>query len=191
MLVGSNVHAAAYDAFLKIEGPEVKGEARAGGHEGEIEILSFSWGASNPGALGRHMGSDDDGDTVLTTFDISKRSDKATPKLFQKCTTGHTFRGSEDGEAPIRLIMRYTSDAGESVDMLSIELQDSQIARFNTRIEPTSRGGGDDRPMETVSFTFSQVKVVYSSQSDDGGYNGVNADDAVAAYVDNPASRRD
>jgi len=36
----------AYDAFLKIEG--VEGESTRDKHEGEIEILSFSWGYLEP-----------------------------------------------------------------------------------------------------------------------------------------------
>lgn len=37
---------AAFDAFLKIDG--VKGEATDSGHQGWIEVASFSWGVSNP-----------------------------------------------------------------------------------------------------------------------------------------------
>ena len=40
----------AFDTYLKIETPDVAGEATATGFEGQIEIYSFSWGASNPGS---------------------------------------------------------------------------------------------------------------------------------------------
>ena len=40
----------AYDSFLKIEG--IKGESLDSKHKDEIEVLSFSWGATQPGAFG-------------------------------------------------------------------------------------------------------------------------------------------
>ena len=36
----------AFDTYIKID--DVAGEAKAKGVEGQIEIYSFSWGASNP-----------------------------------------------------------------------------------------------------------------------------------------------
>ena len=40
----------AFDTFIKIKG--VEGEAMHDKHAGEIEIYSFSWGASNPTTVG-------------------------------------------------------------------------------------------------------------------------------------------
>ena len=40
----------AFDAFMKVEG--VKSESTRAGHEKEIELISFSWGASNPTSIG-------------------------------------------------------------------------------------------------------------------------------------------
>ena len=39
---------AAVDYFLKIAG--IDGESTADGHKGEIDLESWSWGESNPGA---------------------------------------------------------------------------------------------------------------------------------------------
>ena len=44
----------AYDSFLKIEG--IKGESLDSKHKDEIEVLSFSWGATQPGAFGQYEG---------------------------------------------------------------------------------------------------------------------------------------
>jgi len=40
----------AWDAFMTLEG--VSGESQREGHEGEIEVISFSFGASNPSSIG-------------------------------------------------------------------------------------------------------------------------------------------
>ena len=44
----------ALEAFLKIEG--IPGESRKQGHADEIDILSFSFGASNPTTVGKGTG---------------------------------------------------------------------------------------------------------------------------------------
>ena len=83
--------------------------------------------------------------------------------------------------------MRYTPDDGhgESVQMFSIELNNSQIAELHSRVEPASRGGGNDRPSESLSFSFGKITMNASSQDEGGGYGVLNPDDAIG--VDNPA----
>ena len=45
-----------FDAFLKIETPNITGESTDSKHKGEIEIYSFSLGASNPTTIGSATG---------------------------------------------------------------------------------------------------------------------------------------
>ena len=42
----------AFDTFLKLEGPELKGESTDEKHKDEFELYSFSFGASNPVTIG-------------------------------------------------------------------------------------------------------------------------------------------
>jgi hypothetical protein len=95
-LVVSNVNAA-FDAFLKIDG--IDGEATATGHEDQIEILSFSWGVSNPSALAQHGGSGSGG-PVLLPVTMAKRIDKATPKLMRAAVAGEVFKNAAAKRVP-------------------------------------------------------------------------------------------
>ena len=47
----------AFDAFLKFEGgPKVEGESNRKGFEKQIDVFSFSFGASNPSSIGMSGG---------------------------------------------------------------------------------------------------------------------------------------
>ena len=188
-LAVSNVHAA-YDAFLKIEG--VEGESTRDGHAGEIEILSFSWGVSNPGAIDTISGTGSGaGKVSVSDFTVTKQIDKSSPQLFRSAVLADHFLDPDDDNdtVPIRLIMTYTPDGSDaSVEVLSMELNNVVISELHAKVEPAARGGGDDRPMESISFTFGQVKVNYSEQAD-GEYVGLEPDRAIA--IENPALEDD
>ena len=179
-LAVSNVNAA-YDAFLKIEG--VEGESTRDGHEGEIEILSFSWGVSNPGAIETIGGGSGAGKVTLSDFTVAKRSDKASPKLFRAAVREDIFEEA-DGHAPIRLVMIYTPEGTEeSVEVFSIELDNSVISELRSTVVPAARGG-DDEPTESLSFAYGKVTMNASGRNGDT-YHPLRAEDAVSA--DNPA----
>ncbi len=186
-LAVSNVHGA-FDAFLKIEG--VEGESTRDGHEGEIEILSFSWGVSNPNAIDTISGTGGGGGKVnVQDFKIGKRIDKSSPQLFRSAVVAdHFLDDDDDGDGvPTRLMMTYTPDGSDaSVEVLSMELNNLVISELHAEWR---KSGGDDSPMETVSFTFGQVRVNYSEMNADGDYTGLNPDRAIV--IDNPALEDD
>ncbi len=183
-LAVSNVNAA-YDAFLKIEGPDVKGESRVEGHEDSIEILSFSWGVSNPGAIGTIGGGSGGGKVSVSDFKITKRTDKASPQLFRSAVVAEHWVGDED-HAPIRLVMVYSpEDSDESVEVFSIELDNSIISELRGEVVPAARGDDGDRPTESLSLSFGKIKMNFSDQDDGGNYLGLEPDRAIS--VDNPA----
>src|SRR6187402_1470714 len=76
----------AFDAFLKIEG--IDGESGDSKHKDEIEILSFSWGVSNPSSLSGAGGGGGLGRAMLQDFSLTHRVDKSSPILFLSCCTG-------------------------------------------------------------------------------------------------------
>ncbi len=82
-LSGPGTVLAAGGTFLKIDG--IDGESTQADHRGEIELLSFTWGASQPPAGARAARSTR---ASLNSFTIVKRLDKASPKLMQACATG-------------------------------------------------------------------------------------------------------
>jgi type VI secretion system secreted protein Hcp len=78
--------------FLKIEG--IKGESTVRDHKGEIDVVGFSFGASNPstGATGGGAGA---GKVSISSFTITKKLDKSSPLLFKACATGEHIKKAQ------------------------------------------------------------------------------------------------
>jgi type VI secretion system secreted protein Hcp len=144
----------AYDAFLKLDG--IDGESQKDGHEGEIDILSFSWGAANPTSMGGGSGSGT-GKVSIHDFSVVKATDKSSASLFLKCCNGTNIATAKvtlrkaAGDAPIEyLVYNFTNVFVSSIQWSG------------------SGGGGDDVPMESASFSFETCEINYTPQKDDG-----------------------
>ena len=72
----------AFDAFLKLD--PIKGESQKTNHVGEIDLISFSWGASNSSSVGTGTGAST-GKVNIGDFSVMKSTDSSSPDLFQKC----------------------------------------------------------------------------------------------------------
>ncbi len=104
---------AAVDYFLKIEG--IDGESRDDKHKGEIDIESFSWGATQlrttTFAQGGALAS---GKVDLQDFHFTMPINKSSPKLFLACASGQhikqaTFIGeTSDFEGGSQQFLKYT-----------------------------------------------------------------------------------
>jgi type VI secretion system secreted protein Hcp len=143
----------AYDAFIKIDG--VDGESTRKGFEKHIEILSFSWGASNPTTIGSGGGGGA-GKVSLSSFNIMKVTDAASPGLFQACCTGKHF--------PKAKAVLHKAGGDEAVDYLVYEFEKV----FVESIQWSGSSGGDDRPTESLSLAFGKVTITYTPQTETG-----------------------
>lgn len=144
----------AFDAFLKIEG--VDGEATRKGFEKQMEIQSFSWGASNPATIGAGGGGGGAGKVSVSSFNIMKKSDAASPLLFQACCQGDHYA---------KAIVTLNKAGGKSpVDFIKYEFEKVYVES----VQWSGSSGGDDTPMENVSFAFGKVSVTYTPQNPDG-----------------------
>ncbi|MGH9343691.1 MAG: Hcp family type VI secretion system effector [Terriglobia bacterium] len=143
----------AIDYYLKLDG--VEGESQAAGHEKEIELLSWSWGASNPGSL--HYGSGGGtGKASAQDFSCSLRIGKGSFNLVKFCSNGkHIASGI--------LTARKTSGSGNPQDYLTITMTEVIISSFQT-----GGSGGDDVPIESISLNFAKFEYDYKVQSEDG-----------------------
>jgi type VI secretion system secreted protein Hcp len=144
--------AAAVDYFLKIDG--VEGESTDEKHRGEIEVLSWSWGASNAGlhSTGGGMGA---GKVQMQDFHFTMSVNKATPKLFLMCATGEHIKEA------ILTVRKAGTDA--PVEYLKIKLTDVLVSSYQT-----GGSGGGDVPMESFSLNFSKIEIEYTPQNADG-----------------------
>ena len=144
----------AFDTFLDIK--DVPGESTAKGMEGKIEIYSFSWGASNPTTIGSSTSGISAGKVSVSSFNVMKKTDKASAELFKACCKGNHF-------TTMKVTMRKaTGDQQEPF------LTYTFTTVYVESLQWSGSSGGDDTPTESVSFAFGKCEIEYKSQGKDG-----------------------
>jgi len=118
-----------------------------------IDILSFSFGASNTAVLGAGSsgGEARAGRADFSNLSVMKVLDKTSPLLFDSCVNGVFLKKVE---------ILYDKPVGNTpTDYFTILLDDALITSV-------SLSGSNENPMESVSFAFSKVKVSYNPEED-------------------------
>jgi type VI secretion system secreted protein Hcp len=150
----------AFDAFMKFEGgPKVEGESKQKGFEKQIDIYSFSWGASNPSTVGQGGGGGA-GKVSMSSFNVMKKTDLASAPLFQTCCSGDHFDKAT-------VVLRKAGGAAQ-LDYLKYEFDEVYV----DSIQWSGSTGGDDTPTESVSFSFGKVTITYKEQTPKGTGGG-------------------
>jgi len=141
----------AVDMFIQIG--DIKGESKDKTHKEKIDVLAWSWGASNAGSF--HTGGGGGAGKVnVQDLSFTKYIDLASTELFLS-----TCNGKHHPEAT--LIVRK---AGESpLEYLTIVMTDVMITSYST-----GGSGGEDRLTENVTLNFAKVKVTYKEQAKAG-----------------------
>ena len=142
---------AAVDYFMKIDG--IKGESTDDKHKEEIDVLSFSWGATQQGSSS-FGGGGGAGKVVMNDFSFTKKVDKASPALMLACADGSHIKSVE-------MVARKAGK--EQQEYLKIKLSDVLVSSFQS-------GGsqGDVVPVDQISLNFAKVEVEYKPQKADG-----------------------
>jgi type VI secretion system secreted protein Hcp len=144
--------AAAVDYFLKIEG--IEGESTAAGYEGQLEIISFSWGVER---------ARDTNAPTLADLKIVAKVNKATPKLMLACATGQHIPEA-------KLTCRKAGGSAGGGGYYKITFSDLVVSSYQTGGSGSS--SGDVVPTDQFSLNFSQIKVEYEPQDDLGNPTG-------------------
>ena len=136
--------------FAKIG--DIKGESLDAKHKDEIEVLSFSWGVTNPGNI-TTGGGGGAGKATFQDLSIVHRIDKASPRLLKACATGAHLKEAT--------ITHRKAGKGQ---------QEYLIVKMNDVIITGVAHGGtnDDAGAETVSLAFAKVDFEYKPQKADG-----------------------
>ncbi|NEU11873.1 type VI secretion system tube protein Hcp [Methylobacterium sp. BTF04] len=141
----------AVDIFFKLDG--IKGEAQDDKYKDEIDVLAWSWGASQSGTTHGGSGSGA-GKVTVQDLSVTKYIDKSSAALFQHCCNGkHIKKG--------KLIVRKAGD--KPLEYLTIELEEVMITHISM-----GGSGSEDRLTENVTFNFGQFHVKYAQQNKDG-----------------------
>jgi len=148
----------ATDYFIKIDG--IDGDSNKKGFEKQIEIESFSFGASN---MGSHAtgGGGGTGKVDMQDVSLTTKMNSASPKLFLNCAIGKHIAKA------VLAARKSTGDKGSGGQevYLTWTFSDITITSFNTA---GSGMGGDSIPTESFTLGFSKVDVEFKPQKPDG-----------------------
>jgi type VI secretion system secreted protein Hcp len=146
----------AVDVFLKFD-PKIEGESTDSKHKGEIEVLSFSWGVSNMSSLGAGSGGGS-GKSSPQALTITKKLDKASPKLYQMVAQGDHFKTA---------VITLRKSGGTQQEYAVVTLETVYPTGYQV-----SGSDGSDLPMESVSLNYSKIVTEYKEQKADGTLGG-------------------
>ena len=150
------------DFFLQITG--VPGESTDAKHKSWIDVMSWSFGESNPGSL-QSGGGGGAGKVQMSDFNFMSRMSKASPKLFLACANGQHMKEA-------KLVGVHSGPMQQ--EYLTWTFSDVLVSSYQT----SGSEGGDD-VMDSVSLAFSKVRVEYKLQKADG-----SLDKAISAGYD-------
>ena len=140
------------DYFLDIEG--VPGESLDAKHKDEIDVESWSWGATQVvGTIGGGGGSA--GRVSIQDFNFVARTSKASPLLFLSCASGKHLETA---------VLTARKSGGQQVEFLTLTLTDVLVSSYQTAGSETA----DTVPMDQVSLNFTKIKFEYKVQNPDG-----------------------
>jgi len=129
----------------------IKGESPATKHKEEIELLSWSWGASNPTTLvGTGMSA---GKVSMSDLSFTKRVDKSSPKLLEMCVTGKHVDN-------VTLYCSKQTGGKTPEDFLIIKLEEVYVSSHQC-------GGSAGEDVGTESFTLTYGKINYDYKQQD------------------------
>lgn len=150
-ILAATAEAASVDYFLKLDG--IDGESTDDRHRGEIEILSFSWGAKIAGAHGTGGGGGA-GKVSFQDLHFTATSSKASPKLFLSTATGQHIKEA---------VLTVRKSGERQDDYYIVKLSDVLVSSYQA-------GGaqGGDLPSDQVSLSFAKIEFSYTPQNADG-----------------------
>jgi type VI secretion system secreted protein Hcp len=143
------------DYFLKIDG--IEGESQDAKHKNEIDLESFSWGATQGGtfAFGGGGGA---GKVQMQDFHFVMKINKASPKLFLACANGEHIK---------KAVLTCRKAGKEQQEYLKYTFTDVLVSAYNT-----GGSSGDIVPTEQISLNYSKIEVEYKEQKPDGTLGG-------------------
>lgn len=148
-VVAAQLGATSY--FLELDG--IDGESLVKGHEKEIEVASYAWGAesSSPAAAGglRTRG------TSFQDLQVISPASKAGPMLMLQCAMGQAIKQA------ILTGIRGRTDKPQDYFM-RVTLENVLISQYSTT------AAGDGLPTDSIGSKFDKINAEYRVMSPDG-----------------------
>jgi len=143
---------AAVDYFLKIDG--IPGESPDHKHKDEIQVLSFSFGASQAGTMA-FGGGGGAGKVQMQDFHFMQNVNKSSPKLFLACATGEHIKSA---------LLTCRKAGKEQQEYLKVKFTDLLVSSYQTNGD----GNANHLPIDSISLNFSKIEWDYKIQNEKG-----------------------
>jgi type VI secretion system secreted protein Hcp len=148
---------AAVDYFLKID--TIEGESQDHKHKGEIDIESWSWGATNVGHHLSATGGHGAGKVSMQDLHCVMVVNKASPKVMAACAGGQHIKNAT---------LTCRKAGKDQQEYLKIKLTDVFVTSYQTG----GSGGDAIVPVDQFSINFSKIDYEYKEQKPDGTLGG-------------------
>jgi len=143
----------AANMYLKFEGPAIAGGATAPGHQGEIEMLSWSHGFVQPASPTRSTGGSPLEQANHPNLTFTKYLDAATNELLKYC-----WGGKQIEKATISCLRSDGHSGDAPVVFLTIVMEHVVISNYSIS------GGPGDVPVENLSLDYGIIQYNYIDQ---------------------------
>jgi type VI secretion system secreted protein Hcp len=140
------------DMYMQVDG--VSGESKDANHKGWTDILSYSWGANQPGSMVTGGG----GGIGKVSFDdlqVVAYADKATPAILKFCANGKHIP---------QVQLSICKAGGSQVEYKRITLTDVLVSALQQNASQNS-----EAVQISYRFQAAKVKQQYWEQTDQGG----------------------
>lgn len=144
------------DYFLKIDG--IEGESYDSKHKGEIDLQSWSWGATQAGTMASGGGGGA-GKVHMQDFHFTMLVNKSTPKLILACASGQHIP---------KAVLTCRKAGTDQQEFFLFTFSDVLVSGYKT-------GGSDGSeiiPTEQISLNYTKMEVEYKEQKADGTLAG-------------------
>ena len=145
------------DIFLDVQARragKIKGESITEDHVDDIQVLSWRWGVNAGSAIGSTAATSRRQYRALV---VTKGLDAASTGLLNALV-------SNDELKEINLTMRKSG--GEALDYFAMKLAGGRVVDVDLDVDAAGR------PVERVTFQYTQIEIDYTSQQAGGGAGG-------------------
>jgi type VI secretion system secreted protein Hcp len=142
----------ASDYLLKLDG--IKGESADAKHKDEIEIESFSWGATNPTSTS-FGGGGGAGKVNFNDLTLTSKVSIASPNLMIACATGQHIKSA---------ILTVRKSGKEAQEYYLVKMSDVLVSSYQCG----GHEGSNALPSDQFALNFAKVEFSYKAQKADG-----------------------
>lgn len=158
------------DMFLKLENPDVTGEATDADHKDQIDVVSWSWGiqGSTDVSTGRAAAK-----PKLTELRIVKRIDRSSPVLMQLV---------KNNKIADRATLTLRKAGSKQLTFFKIELKKVRVTAVNVE-SANAAAAPSTEIVERVNLGFEHVTITYTPQGSTGAKGGGDVTFEADAYA--------